>query len=145
MVSRVGNLPFPSRLAASFRVVIAALCATSCLAAEAAGRKEPARAAEAAADLCNEFGDVKYSAKWADGKVTLTATGQHRTGGVQVSFRQHPIEIFPPQFSLAHKRPTGIVTQAITPFVATTSFAAAQKPKAITVTDARGRQTVTVE
>ena len=123
----------------------AALFAAHCFAADPPARKEPVKTTEGAADLCNEFGDVKYSAKWADAKVTLTATGQHRTGGFQVSFRQSPIEIFPPQFSLVHKRPTGIVTQAITPFVATTSFPAAEKPKAITVTDARGRQTVAVE
>ena len=97
------------------------------------------------ANLCNEFGDVKYLAKWADGKVNLTASGKHNTGGFQVSLKQSPAEIFPPQFTLVHKRPDGIVTQAITPFTATASFAAAEKPKAVTVTDARGRHSVAVE
>jgi hypothetical protein len=98
-----------------------------------------------AADLCNEMGDVKYAAQWAVGKVTLTARGSHNTGGYEVSLREHRIEIFPPQFSLVHKRPTGIVTQAITPFTASTSFVAAQKPKAVTVHDAKGAHSVPVE
>ncbi len=99
----------------------------------------------AAADLCNETGDVKYSAKWAEGKVTLTASGKHNTGGYQVSLKQSPAEIFPPQFTLVHKRPEGIVTQAITPFTVMASIAAVEKPKVVTVTDARGRHSVAVE
>src|SRR5215207_3595644 len=95
----------------------------------------PAAAAE---NLCNETGNVKYSAQWAAGKVTLTARGAHHTGGWAVTLNQRPIEIFPPQFSLVHKRPMGIVTQAITPFSVSAIFAAAEKPPRVTVHDARG-------
>lgn len=91
------------------------------------------------------MGNVKYAAQWAAGKVSLTAKGTHNTGGYETSFRQSAIEIFPPQFSLVHKRPNGFVTQAITPFTASTTFAAAKKPKAITVHDAQGQHQVPVD
>lgn len=98
-----------------------------------------------AGDLCNELGNVKYAAKWTAGKVTLTAEGKHNTGGYGVSFQQSQLKIFPPQFSLVHKKPHGFVTQAITPFTASTSFEASEKPKEIVVRDARGEQRVAVE
>ena len=103
------------------------------------------KAGPSAGELCNEMGNVKYVARWGAGKVTLTAKGTHLTGGFEVEFRQKQIEIFPPQFHLVHKRPSGIVTQAITPFTVSTSFAAAAKPKVVTVEDARGEQQVPVE
>lgn len=96
-------------------------------------------------NLCNEDGAVKYRAKWAGKKVVLTASGTHRTGGYTVSFEESMLRIFPPQFSLVHKKPDGIVTQAITPFKAETSFAATEKPQSVVVHDARGKQTVPVE
>ena len=99
----------------------------------------------AAEHLCNETGNVKYAARWTAGKVTLTAQGTHHTGGWTVSLNQRRIEIFPPQFDLMHKRPTGIVTQAITPFNVSATFAAAEKPARVTVHDAQGAQKVPVE
>jgi hypothetical protein len=127
-----------------FCVIGGLACMVSSMAADNTATPEKGRE-HAAADLCNEAGDVKYSAKWAEGKVTLNASGKHNTGGYQVSLKESPAEIFPPQFTLVHKRPEGIVTQAITPFTVTASFAAAEKPKAVTVTDARGRQSVAVK
>lgn len=120
--------------------------ATGCVAAEKA--QPPggnAAVAPESADLCNEKGDVKYAAKWEGGKVTLTAKGTHNTGGYEVSFRQSKEEIFPPQFSLVHKRPDGFATQAITPFSVSTSFPAGGKPEIVIVNDARGVQRVKVD
>ena len=125
-------------------VMIQLACMVSSIAADNSPATEN-KGSRDAADLCNELGDVKYSAKWAEGKVTLTASGKHNTGGYQVSLKQSPAEVFPPQFTLVHKRPDGIVTQAITPFTVTATFAAAEKPKTVMVTDARGRHSVAVE
>jgi hypothetical protein len=99
---------------------------------------------KAAAELCNEAGDVKYAAVWQKGEVTLTASGSHPTAGYRVFFEQSMLMIYPPEFSLKHQRPTGMVAQVITPFSVQTSFKAEEKPQAITVHDAKGRNRVVV-
>src|SRR4030095_733582 len=83
-------------------------------------RVEPPGKAEvqpdkAATELCNEAGDAKYAAVWQKGEVTLTASGSHATAGYRVFFEQSMLMIYPPEFSLKHQRPTGMVAQVITP------------------------------
>jgi hypothetical protein len=95
-------------------------------------------------ELCNEAGDAKYEAVWEKGKVTLRATGKHNTAGYRVFFEPSMLAIYPPEFSLKHQRPTGVVAQVITPFSVQTSFKAQEKPQAITVHDAKGRNQVVV-
>lgn len=95
-------------------------------------------------ELCNEAGDVGYTATQSGGRVTLTAEGQHLTGGFSVRFEQSPLRIYPPQYVLRHRRPTGMVTEAITPFTISAGFAASETVRAVVVQDARGRHEVTV-
>ncbi len=95
-------------------------------------------------ELCNEEGEVQYTAQQNGGKVTLTARGQHRTGGFAVRFQDTPIDVFPPEYELRHVRPTGMVTQAITPFEQTTRFPAADPVGRVVVHDAQGRHEIEV-
>ena len=99
---------------------------------------------KSAPELCNEAGDGKYSAVWQKGKVTLTASGSHRTAGYRVLFEQTMLMIYPPQFSLKHQAPSGMAAAVITPFSVTTSFKADEKPQAIIVHDAKGQKRVPV-
>jgi hypothetical protein len=112
--------------------------------AEPPGRTEMELEKAAQAELCNEAGDVKYSATWKDGRVTLTAAGSHPSAGYRVFFEQSMLMIYPPEFSLKHQRPTGMAAQVITPFSVRTSFKAEEKPQAITVHDAKGRNRISV-
>jgi len=95
--------------------------------------------------LCNEAGNVKYLAKWENGKVTLTAAGSHRTAGYKVFFEQSMLMIYPPEFILKHKAPAELAATVITPFKIQTSFKADERPQAITVHDAKGRNRVPVQ
>jgi hypothetical protein len=99
---------------------------------------------KAAAELCNEAGNVKYAATWEKGKVTLTASGSHGTAGYRVFFEQSMLMIYPPEFSLKHQRPRGAAATVMTPFSVKTSFKADEKPQAVTVHDAKGRNRVPV-
>jgi hypothetical protein len=96
------------------------------------------------AELCNEAGNVKYTAAWQQGVVKLTASGSHPTAGYRVFFEQSMLMIYPPEFILKHQRPTGMAAQVITPFTVQTSFKSEEKPQAITVHDAKGRNRVPV-
>ena len=49
-------------------------------------------------------------------KVFITAQGVHATSGYEVMFHASPLDVFPPQFSLWHLRPSGPVTDVLTPF-----------------------------
>ena len=97
------------------------------------------------ADLCNENGDVKYSATWTKGTLTLAASGEHNTAGYKVRFEQSMLRIYPPQYILKHEKPDGVAAQAITPFSVQTTFKADEKPVEITVHDAKGKQQVPVK
>lgn len=96
------------------------------------------------AQLCNEAGDVKYSAVWEKGKVTITAAGSHPTAGYRVFFEQSMLMIYPPEFILKHQRPAEMAATVMTPFSVQTSFKADEKPQAITIHDAKGRNRVVV-
>jgi hypothetical protein len=86
-----------------------------------------------------------YRAQHLPGTVIISAEGVHGTTGYQVFFEQSPIRIFPPQFSLWHIEPTGIVGQGSTPFAAQVSFPATDPVARVTVHDATGAHEVPVE
>jgi hypothetical protein len=86
-------------------------------------------------ELCQE---AKYTAAQKGKIVTITAKGEHNTGGYRVAFEQAAITVFPPEFSFYHWRPTGIVAEVITPFTATTNFSSKKKVKSVKVTDGNG-------
>ena len=89
-------------------------------------------------------GEAKYHAIQADGMVIIVAYGKHRTGGYQVKLRRLPIEPFPPQFELLHKKPEGAAIQVITPFVVVSHFRATRDIKSFVVHDAKGKHKVAV-
>ena len=85
-----------------------------------------------------------YTARQAAGQVTITARGENPTGGYAVKLVQSPLRIWPPQWILAHKKPDGPVTQAITPFETSASFKSDKKVATVVVNDASGRRIVNV-
>jgi subtilisin family serine protease len=92
-----------------------------------------------------ELAAASYSAQQVGDTVTVTATGQNRTGGFKVQLAREPVKIFPPKFVLYQKRPEGMATQAITPFTVCVTFKATQKVDAVTVRDSKGEHRVPVE
>ena len=88
-----------------------------------------------------------YTARQSAGTVTITAKGQHNTGGYETKLFQSPLRIYPPQWMLAHKPPPpdSMVTQAITPFEVTGSFKADAPIASVRVSDAAGQHEVKVE
>lgn len=95
--------------------------------------------------LCNERGDVEYRANQVGDTVFLIATGKHGSPNFKVFFEQSMIDIFPPEFILKHIRPSGLVIQLETPFVAVTQFRAAEEIKEVTIHDAKGTRAVPVD
>ncbi len=92
-------------------------------------------------ELCHS---ASYRAEQVDGKVNLYATGSHPTGGWKTSFEQLPIRIYPPQYRLVCVKPTGIVTQVISPFEVNASFTANNPVPHVIVHDAQGQHRVPV-
>jgi len=90
-------------------------------------------------------GGTKYSASQTPGEVILKATGQHFTGGYETKLVMSPLRIYPPQWMLAVKKPTGLVSQGLTPFEVTASFKANEPVKTLHVSDAAGKHEVAVE
>jgi hypothetical protein len=86
-----------------------------------------------------------YLAQQFGKTVSLVATGAHPTSGFDSFLQQSPLDVFPPEFTLWHKVPTGIVLQVVTPFSVSAHFAAAESVNAITVHDADGVHQVKVE
>jgi hypothetical protein len=97
------------------------------------------------AEECNERGDVRYRANQIHGTVVLIAEGSHGTPGFEVFFEPSAIDVFPPEFILKHRRPSGQVIQQETPFTVDTSFNSADTIEELTVLDAQGRQRVKVD
>jgi hypothetical protein len=85
-----------------------------------------------------------YTARQAAGQVTITAKGENPTGGYEVKLVQSPLRIWPPQWILAHRKPAGPVTQAITPFETSASFKSDKKVATVVVNDASGRRIANV-
>jgi hypothetical protein len=78
-------------------------------------------------------------------KVFITAQGVHPTSGYEVMFHASPIDVFPPQFSLWHLKPSGLVTDVVTPFTRFTVFEATKEVKFVEITDAAGRHKADVK
>jgi hypothetical protein len=97
---------------------------------------------ERAAELCEK---VDYRAAQHDGKVTITATGEHPTAGWRVVFSELPIEIYPVQHRLVCIPPEGPSAQVITPFQMQVTFTAELPVKAVVVWDADGQHKIPVE
>jgi hypothetical protein len=85
-----------------------------------------------------------YTATRIAQTVVVSATGVHATSGFAVFLEQTPIDIFPPEFALWHKAPTGPVLDVITPFSVSAHFATTDSVKAVVVHDADGAHTVRV-
>jgi hypothetical protein len=88
---------------------------------------------------------ASYRAEQVPGAVLIFAEGAHATSGYVVFFEKSPLEIFPPQFSLWHVEPSGMVLEVITPFSKYTSFATKTKIDTVVVYDANGKHEVEVE
>ncbi len=85
-----------------------------------------------------------YRAQQVPGTVLIFADGFHSTSGYKVFFEMLPIDIFPPQFSLWHTTPSGVVLDVITPFTEYTSFKASGV-ETVVVHDINGSHEVPVE
>lgn len=92
-----------------------------------------------------ELGAATYRARQEGDSVTISATGQNRTGGFQVQLAREPMKIFPPKLALYQKRPEGMAAQAITPFKVCAIFKATRSLDAVTVRDSKGEHRVAVE
>ena len=77
-------------------------------------------------------------------KIFVTAQGVHPTSGYEVMFHTSPIDVFPPQFSLWHLKPSGPVLEVLTPFTKFTAFDSKQTVKSVEIIDASGRHKVDV-
>lgn len=121
-------------------LIPAALCGLLCLTSVSPAGK-PIKQKKGNWTRCKE---AKYSAHQIDRFVVVVGFGIHRTGGYKTKFRQLPQKIFPPQFEFLHQKPTGIVTQVLTPFSELTYFRAAGKVKSVVIFDGNGRHTVPV-
>lgn len=88
---------------------------------------------------------MQYRANQVPGAVVIIAEGTHGSPGYDSFFQQSPMEVFPPQFILKHRKPDGITIQLETPFVAVTYFRTAEEIKELVVHDAQGSQTVPVD
>jgi len=97
-------------------------------------------------ELCSaEYSTTKVPVPDGIPKVFITAQGVHPTSGYEVMFHQSPMDVFPPQFSLWHLKPTGPVTDVLTPFTKFTVFDAKQEVKTVEIVDAAGRHKVDVK
>jgi hypothetical protein len=85
-----------------------------------------------------------YTGQQIGHTVNLTATGGHPTTGYEVFLQQSPIDIFPPEFALYHRNPSGTVLDVITPFSISKHFVAAKPVKLIVVHDAEGAHSIKV-
>lgn len=85
-----------------------------------------------------------YQAEQSGNVVTITAEGSHGTPGYTVELDKDPILIFPPQWTLFHIAPSGILPQLVTPFSLTTQFHTEGTIKEVIIHDKAGRHVVAV-
>lgn len=70
--------------------------------------------------------------------ISIFAQGSHPTSGYEVIFHKSPLEVYPPEFSLWHLKPTGQSQDVVTPFAKVTSFEAHGMVTRVRITDAAG-------
>jgi hypothetical protein len=78
-------------------------------------------------------------------EVIIQASGMHPTSGYAVFFQKSRIDIYPPEFSLWHVKPSGPTSDVISPFSKFTGFKASGRVKTVTVFDANGRHDISVQ
>ncbi len=93
------------------------------------------------APLC--FGS--YKATQVPGAVIIFADGWHNTSGFSVWFEQSLTTVYPPEFTLRHRPPSGVVREVLTPFRVHVMFGATDRVKAVKVHDAHGSHEIPVE
>jgi hypothetical protein len=145
-----GGIGLPAEMPYSVSIPLAGITGTKGIEVVGANKEEkfdvpPGGSTQTEPELCNERGDVKYRANQVPGAVVIIAEGTHGSPGYEVFFEQLPIDIFPPQFRLLHRRPSGLSIQLETPFVAVAHFNAPQPVESVTVHDAGGSRQVSVD
>jgi hypothetical protein len=88
---------------------------------------------------------AQYTASQTPGEVIIKASGSNPTAGYEMKLVQSPLRIWPPQWMLAQKKPSGIVAQVIRPFEVSASFKSTDPVKTIVIGDASGRHEVNVD
>lgn len=86
-----------------------------------------------------------YTASQTPADVIIKAAGEHPTGGYETKLVMSPLRIYPPQWMLAVKKPSGATAQVISPFEATATFKAKDVIQSVQVRDAGGKHTIAVE
>ncbi len=69
-----------------------------------------------------ELSQAIYKANQVGGSVIIIAYGKHLKANYQVWLQDTPIAVFPPEYLLQHRPPSGPAAQVETEFVAWTSF-----------------------
>lgn len=90
---------------------------------------------------------AKYRAQQVPGAVIVMVEGETSTPGYVVKLSMNPVRIYPPQFTLYQKPPTGMVPQVMTPFDVCAKFGADNRDtiNSVTIFDAEGRVDVPAE
>lgn len=85
-----------------------------------------------------------FSAIQRQGRVFIFANGVHPSAGHRTMLAKAAIAIWPPQFSLTCKPPSGASAQVLSPFSAQVSFEAPDPVEAVIITDSNGQHTIKV-
>jgi uncharacterized surface protein with fasciclin (FAS1) repeats len=94
-------------------------------------------------ELC-DADKITYRA-WRVGEtVYLSARGVHRTSGFRVLFDKQQEPGHPPTFRLMHIRPTGAVSQPLTPFEICTAYEESISMRSVKVLDAHDEHAVAI-
>jgi hypothetical protein len=85
-----------------------------------------------------------YHAQQVGHTLIVSGVGAHPTSGYDEFFEQSPIDVFPPEFTLWHRIPSGPVLDVITPFSVSTHFASSAPVRKVIVHDSNGSHNVEV-
>jgi hypothetical protein len=88
---------------------------------------------------------TRYHAEQNLYDVIIHAEGENPSTGWTQRFVQRPERIWPPNFEVVHRAPTGPTLPVLTPFSIHTSFPSSQRVHEVTVYDGRGAHRVEVE
>jgi hypothetical protein len=99
-----------------------------------------------APELCSgEYSATVVAIPDGGEEVFVEAEGVHSTGGYEVFFQKSPLDVYPPQFSLWHLKPSGPSTDVLTPFTEITTFQKTGEVREVIVVDKAGRHPVKVQ